>query len=626
VLQAVQQMPEVDFDAPCGGAGTCGKCAVLTADGSFSTVTADEKKLLHEKELKAGIRLACQLYALSDCSITLSHGLQESQILHESYVSEYAFTPLYSVKTCSAELPGTDDQRSVLQRIADSCSPDSENGTGSEKRSGSGNAENSSLHMKGLSLSIEQIRSIPADFFPAKNSSSTRTAENTASFSVLLRGGTIMDISREPKEYVCFAADIGTTTIAVYAVHPLTGFVLAFRSSINRQKRFGADVISRIQYVQNHDDGLKQMEKTIVSQLEKHIMDMLDELALTSDAAAGIAVAGNTTMLHLFAGIDPSGISTSPFIPVFTRAVRGSAAEFGFTALPSWIPLQLLPSISSYVGADITAGMFAVGMDASADTVMLLDIGTNGEIALASGGKIHCCSTAAGPAFEGASITFGIGGIYGAVDSVTPYTDEEGRIQLQYTTIGNEPASGICGSAIIDVTAALLETGLADYTGRIDADSPAALHQKHLFTEYRNEPAVIIVPESETALEGPILFTQKDIREVQLAKAAIAAGIETLLQESSADADAIEQLYLAGGFGNYIHTASAVRIGLIPAELADRTISAGNTAGKGTVQMMIDADGEAAMNRLIEKTRYIELSSHAAFQNLYVEHMVFPEH
>jgi uncharacterized 2Fe-2S/4Fe-4S cluster protein (DUF4445 family) len=270
--------------------------------------------------------------------------------------------------------------------------------------------------------------------------------------------------------------------------------------------------------------------------------------------------------------------------------------------------------------------MFAVGMDASADTVMLLDIGTNGEIALASGGKIHCCSTAAGPAFEGASITFGIGGIYGAVDSVTPYTDEEGRIQLQYTTIGNEPASGICGSAIIDVTAALLETGLADYTGRIDADSPAALHQKHLFTEYRNEPAVIIVPESETALEGLILFTQKDIREVQLAKAAIAAGIETLLQESSADADAIEQLYLAGGFGNYIHTASAVRIGLIPAELADRTISAGNTAGKGTVQMMIDADGEAAMNRLIEKTRYIELSSHAAFQNLYVEHMVFPEH
>ncbi|MCF7944611.1 MAG: ASKHA domain-containing protein, partial [Spirochaetia bacterium] len=420
------------------------------------------------------------------------------------------------------------------------------------------------------------------------------------------------------------------TTVVAYTIGLLTGSILTFRSAMNRQKTYGADVISRIQYSQEYEGGLHKMHKAIVSQLQELFDDMLKQLSLKRESVVDIAIAGNTTMLHLFADIDPSGIAAAPFIPVFTRSLTSRASDFGFK-FPGTTSLQLLPSVASYIGADITAGMLTTKLLDNGKNKMLLDIGTNGEIALSKDGHIFCCSSAAGPAFEGANITFGVGGIFGAVDSVkvakkkqssAKGDESQDSFYLEYTSIGDKPAVGICGSAIIDITAVLLDLGLVDFTGRID-DSKE--EYAHLLTTYQDQPAVILVPASETADGKSILFTQKDIREVQLAKSAIAAGIQTLLHESGTDSSQISTLYIAGGFGNYIHVPSAVRIGLIPSELENKTKAAGNTAGRGAVQFLIDKYAAEECRDILEKTRYIELSSNTAFQNFYIEQMVFPE-
>lgn len=650
LLSAMRELPEVPFDAPCGGKGTCGKCAVLVNSGELSAVSSAERKFLDQKELDAGIRLACQAYPESDCSISITRGLTNSQILDDTQVSDFSFTPLYSIHTCSLEEPSTEDQRPLIDRLCDICSHENSSSPGETKAEGTkpgetkagktkvgetkvgetgesfGSSSEGSME-KAISLLPSQIREASSDF----HKKTKDTGYGSHPLTILKRGRTIIDVRDQPEEYVGFAVDIGTTTVVAYTIGLLTGSILTFRSAMNRQKTYGADVISRIQYSQEYKDGLHKMHKAITTQLQELFDDMLKQLSLKRESVVDIAIAGNTTMLHLFADIDPSGIAAAPFIPVFTRSLSGRASDFAFKFPPA-TSLQLLPSVASYIGADITAGMLTTKLLDNGKNKMLLDIGTNGEIALSKDGHIFCCSSAAGPAFEGANITFGVGGIFGAIDSVKIIKKKQTSAEmpdeskdsffLEYTSIGDKPAVGICGSAIIDITAVLLDLGLVDFTGRID-DSRE--EYAHLLTNYQDQPAVIIAPASETADGKSILFTQKDIREVQLAKSAIAAGIQTLLHESGTDPSQISSMHIAGGFGNYIHVPSAVRIGLIPSELENKTKAAGNTAGRGAVQFLIDKYAAEECRDILGKTRYIELSSNTAFQNFYIEQMVFPE-
>jgi uncharacterized 2Fe-2S/4Fe-4S cluster protein (DUF4445 family) len=403
-----------------------------------------------------------------------------------------------------------------------------------------------------------------------------------------------------------FAIDIGTTTIVVYLARIDTGEIIDHLSSMNPQHSYGGDVITRIQYANEQSNGLEVLQNIIV----KKTMSLMDQLLLNNklqgQSIYEIVAVGNPTMMHLFIGKDPSGIATAPFIPAFSEPLELEAKDIGLTHFPH-ATLILPGGVSAYIGSDITVGVNASNILNSTHPVLYIDIGTNGEIVLFDGKKLYCCSSAAGPAFEGASISQGMGALEGAIDRV--WLDDSGNVE--YSTIGGFPAIGICGSAIIDIVALMLDIGLVDETGAIDEEHPLAY--KYLDgTSFR--------------ITDRVSFTYRDVREVQLAKAAIAAGCTLLIEHSKLEVNDIESVIIAGGFGSFINTRNARRIGLLVDIQLDKIIAVGNAAGRGALDVLL-FDGEAENVEDIRKNaEYVELSTSSLFNQYYVEKMFFGEY
>lgn len=376
------------------------------------------------------------------------------------------------------------------------------------------------------------------------------------------------------------AVDIGTTTIAL-KLYDTDGRELASAAAQNPQCSIGADVMSRIEAAMN---GRGAELRTLVTAC---VEDLLDKAC----AAAGIAtedvdlqvIAGNTTMLYLLTGRDPTCLSAAPF-----EADTLFGSETTVNERRTYLP----HCMNAFVGADITCAVIAAGMCRDSKTSLLCDIGTNGEIALWKNGVLYVTSTAAGPAFEGAGISCGCGSVDGAVDRVWV---EDGIIVTH--TIGNAPAVGICGSGLIDAVAAFLDTGIMDETGAADGDLEL----------------------------GTISLIPADLRAVQLAKAAIAAGIRTLLQTSQTSFDEVATLYIAGGFGSHLNVKSAVRIGLLPAELADRVKVIGNGSLTGAAMMLLDQSAATEAAEYAGNAKHVNLGGSSAFNANFIEEMIFPE-
>jgi uncharacterized 2Fe-2S/4Fe-4S cluster protein (DUF4445 family) len=412
------------------------------------------------------------------------------------------------------------------------------------------------------------------------------------------------------------AFDIGTTTMAALLFDLQTGNLLNMTSRLNSQKRHGADVISRIDYASKSLKNLRIMQSLV----HKDIMEMLYEIIDHLPDVKMISFAGNTTMMHLLCGIDPTAIAVSPFIPTTV-----SSKILDFTQLfqcdeyiQHFNPICiLLPSIAGYVGADVTAGILACDMDNSLRTLLLIDIGTNGEIALSVSGRIVTCSTAAGPAFEGANITCGTGGVSGAIDKVYIVDD-----RIEFTTIDGEYPIGICGSGIVSAVASLLKLKLIDETGRFtnDLDIHPKLVAENLI-EINKERAYVFSYNTDHKPE--VYLTQRDIREIQNAKAAVCAGIRLLLKKESINESQIEEVYISGGFGNYLNVEDALTIGLIPLGLRGKILMKGNTSITGSLLCLLDYENLFRCEEIRKKTLYYELSSDKAFSDLYIDEMVF---
>lgn len=391
------------------------------------------------------------------------------------------------------------------------------------------------------------------------------------------------------------ALDVGTTTLAAALVDLAGGKVLATTSALNPQASFGADVISRIQSTVQRPETLTGMQDALLCR----VRDMIAELA-HDEPILRMTVAGNPTMLHIFCGISPAGMGTYPFTPAFTNAKTLSGTELG-------LPVQTvtcLPSISAFVGGDITAGMLHTGLTDSAQPALLLDIGTNGESVLYTGtsrdAKLYAASAAAGPALEGAGISCGMGGVAGAVSAV--------RLQGSTpicSTVGNVPARGICGSGLIDLISCLYAADLVDETG--------ALEHGDSFT-------------FATAQDGtPLCLTQADIRALQLCKSAIRASLEALCAHAGVKPHEIAHVYLAGGLGYYVNVASAAHIGILPECFKDSTKSVGNAALGGCVRALLDRDAIDRMQAEATRTHTLELSTDPIWNDAFMEHMMFPE-
>lgn len=420
----------------------------------------------------------------------------------------------------------------------------------------------------------------------------------------------------ESNEDTLAACDIGTTTVVCYLIDKETGQIISTRSGANPQRSFGADVLSRIEAAgrieASSEPGLKIMQTQIVSLLNGFISEMLTECGRTK--VSRFSVAGNTVMCHLLMGISPAKMGKAPFLPDEYFGREFNPLDIGIENCQTMI---IFPAVSGFVGGDITAGMMeTVNRN---ELTLYLDIGTNGEMALGKGDRYVCCATAAGPAFEGAQIEMGMPASKGAVDKVWL----EGR-RIKYSVIENDRPVGLCGSGLIDALALLLKAGIIDENGTILSGQELPILFRSYVFEVEAEDAAQSTETSLAVHIAPgVYITQEDIRKLQLAKGAIAAGIEVLFKEYGCMPCNIDVLTFAGGFGNYIDKASAAAIGLFPQELLDKAKEVGNAAGNGAVSAALSQDAWERALDISGDMRYIELASYPHFDEMYVEHMNF---
>ena len=422
----------------------------------------------------------------------------------------------------------------------------------------------------------------------------------------------------ESNEHTLAACDIGTTTVVCYLIDKETGQIISTRSGANPQRSFGADVLSRIDAAARADDndkangGLQMMQTQIVSLINGWISEMLMECGRTK--VCRFLVAGNTVMCHLLMGISPEKLGKAPFMPDEYFGREFNPLDIGLENCQTMI---IFPAVSGFVGGDITAGMMeTVNCN---ELTLYLDIGTNGEMALGKGDRYVCCATAAGPAFEGAQIELGMPASKGAVDKVWL----EGR-RIKYSVIGNDRPVGLCGSGLIDALAVLLKAGIIDENGTIlSGQELPILFRSYVFEVEAEETAQSTESSLAVHIAPGVYITQDDIRKLQLAKGAIAAGIEVLFKEYGCKPCDVDILTFAGGFGNYIDKASAAAIGLFPQELLDKAKEVGNAAGNGAVSAALSQEAWERALEISGNMRYIELASYPHFDEMYVEHMNF---
>ena len=395
----------------------------------------------------------------------------------------------------------------------------------------------------------------------------------------ILTGGLSVDIQPDGTDRYVMAFDIGTTTLVCYLLDGIRGDLLAQGSTINPQSQFGADVISRIQQVLDGSGDV--MSTTIRESLSQLARETAEKAGISLDCVTASAIVGNTAMHHLLLGIDPKPLVTPPYMPAVFEAMERSGA-------------RILPNIAGFVGGDTVGCMVSTRFDQLEELTLLIDIGTNGEMVLGNKDRRIACSTAAGPAFEGAKISCGMRGADGAVDHVWL---ENGTVT--YHVLGEKAPEGLCGSGLLDLVAVLLEQEIIDESGYLEGKS---------YTLCEN-----------------VTLTQKDVREVQLAKAAIRAGIELLAGRLCVAVEDIQKVYLAGAFGNYMDPASACRIGMIPPVLLDRIQTIGNAAGEGAKLCALRREEFDYAAVLAKNTEFLELASLPQFQDCYVDALEFSE-
>ncbi len=421
------------------------------------------------------------------------------------------------------------------------------------------------------------------------------------------------------------AFDLGTTTVVATLLDLSTGTPSAVRSMLNKQQPFGGDVISRISATMLDPDALGRLREAAQATLAELAAEVCAEAGVAPSQVYEVALAGNATMTHLVLGIDPEPLGVAPFVMSSKDFPELLAAELGLgAAAHPRARAYLFPSLGAYVGGDIVAGMLASGMDRDKRLRLFIDVGTNCEIVLGDSSRLLSTAAPAGPAFEGASIRCGMRAADGAIEVVKISAD---GVALQ--VIGDVEPAGLCGSGLVDAVAELVAVGLLDASGRLlDAagarDRVPGLADRLVELDGGERVFVLHWGAEDGDLEHAVYLSQRDVRELQFAKAAIATGWQLLLEEFGAQVADVQQVLLAGSFGSYLSAASAVRIGLVPKVPVLRIVSAGNVAGEGAKMALLSVREREGARTLLEEVRYVELSDRTDFNDLFVEQLAFP--
>jgi len=593
-LKEVMNNAGINFDFPCGGRGRCGKCKIRIVAGA-NEPQAEDKRALTEEELAAGVRLACVTRVTNDLEVeflsdkNISHRILLSSLNRTAKVEPHIIKRYVEVDKASIY-----DLRTAWQRIKDHLAAQGDQHEATKAR-------------------VTVLRRIPDVL---QNSEHKITA---VLYKDEIRG---LEPGNTSEKLLGMAFDIGTTTIAGYLMDLYTGKELSVASTLNPQTQFGADVISRITHANQDPNGLKELHRVVTRAVNDLIGEAVQKAGVSRDDVYAVSIVGNTCMHHLFIGVNPRDVALAPYVPVITDPLVIDPADLNLVINPAG-KVFVLPNIAGFVGADTVGVLLATGLDQSEEIKLIVDIGTNGEMALGNKDKILACSTAAGPAFEGAQISCGMRGASGAIDHVT-FEDE-----FSFSVIDDVAPLGICGSALLDTVAGLLEMGLIDARGRLkkpeEVTHPLGQKLKDRLVEINGSPAFLLAGEVNSKENRPIYVSQKDIRELQLAKGAIATGIRILMQNYGLEVEDITEVQLAGAFGNYLNPHSACAIGLIPRELEDRITMVGNAAGLGSQLALLSETEYERAATAARNVQFVELGSDPNFTTVFAESMLFPE-
>lgn len=587
-ILAAAQEAGVGLSAVCGGGGSCGTCLVrLNADAPVSPPNAIEHSELDQEDLAAGLRLACQVELRGATRVDVPPesltAPQRTQVEGEEQLVELAASVVAYDLTLT---PATQtDLRADWERLGDAL-----------VSAGANRPERRALGV--LARLPKTLR------------------KNDWGVRVGLRGNEVVSVAAPRTPLLGLAVDIGTTKVAGYLVDLESGNTLAMRGLMNPQIAYGEDVMARIAYTLNHSDGLQVLHDAIVDTLNALARDLCVEAAesaphrpLDPSQIVEAVIVGNTAMHHLFLGLPVKQLGLAPYVAAISSPMDVTAGEIGLALAPG-ANVHLLPNIAGFVGADHVSMLLATGALLPRQGVIIrLDIGTNTEITLATPDRFIACSTASGPAFEGAHIRDGMRAAAGAIERVR-ITD--GRVE--YQTIGNEPPVGMCGSGILDAIAQLKLVGALKRRGAMDNGHP-------LVRRGENGPEVLLAPASVTRHSRDIVLSRKDVSEIQLSKGAMRAGIEILLEQVALTADDIDEFIIAGAFGTYIDVASAVTIGMFPPLPVERFRQVGNAAGIGAKMALLSSEQRARAAALATMVEYLELTNYPQFTNEFAKAM-----
>lgn len=571
----------VRLSAVCGGRGLCKGCVVRITAGPVAPPSAADREFFSPEEIAQNWRRACQISACADCRVEIPARAMATPVRAQVETQDVWVRPdpavrLYPVNVPPANLqhPAADDQRLIREL-------------------------NDILPGAGLRIDIEVARGLPES-----------VRATSGEVSAALRFGEVIGLVPTGKEPLLgLAVDLGTTNIAALLVDLRTGRTLGSQGIENPQTVHGGDVISRIGYARGSREALRQLRDLAAGGINQLARQLCAQRSLDPARIADLTVAGNTAMHHLFLGLPVDRLGVAPFVAAVSDATDVKARDAGITAMPGAF-VHLLPNIAGFVGGDHTAVLLAVGVEDNRNPVIAIDIGTNTEMSLIHHGRLLSLSVPSGPALEGGHIKCGMRSARGAIEAVKIHGNT-----VEVETIGGAPAVGICGSGVVDTVAQLYLAGVLDRGGRMVKD-----HPRIRITNGR--AAFVLADESETG-GAPVIFTQHDVRAVQLAKGAIRAGVSILLAESALREDEIGQFIIAGAFGAYIDLESAVAIDMLPALPLERFAQVGNAAGIGAKLALVSYPHRATAQSIAASSRYLELSGSARFNDVFVKSIGF---
>ena len=560
----------VAIDSTCGGHGTCKKCKVRVASGEQAISTVDPRAFTPE-ELKAGWRLACRAHASEHLRVEVPLLQTRPKAALAGVGRHVILRPAVQKRYVELTEPTLEDQTSDLERL--------------------------------LAAMDDVEPRVPLAVLRALG----RTLRDSDwKVTAVIVDDLLVDV--EPgdtsKRRYAVAFDLGTTTVVATLLDLETGQPLAVRSILNLQQPFGADVISRISAIMLDPGALETLRSRAHETLAQLVDEICQESTTDMREIYEVVVTGNVTMIQIALGIDPEPLSMAPFTIAARRLPEATAADFGLR-VHERAPAVLFPALGAYVGPDIVAGILATGLTLDRRTRLFIDVGTNSEIVLGSSSVALATAAPAGPAFEAAQIRCGMRAADGAIEGVKIVDDD-----VQLTVIGDVEPAGLCGSGLVDAVAELVGAGILDHSGRFVLGSSERLGK--------------IGEENVFYLTDDVFLSQRDVRELQFAKASIATGWTILCKDLGIEPQEISQVLLGGSFGSYLTAASAVRIGLVPKLPLARIVAAGNVAGEGAKIAALSITERAAANAVLDEVAYVELSGRADFNDLFIDQLAFP--